>query len=180
MEYIGFISEDTRDEILSRAKFLIDTSWSNTYGEHFNRVIVDAIRMGVVPIARNYGVSEREDGVGTLFKPGVNYFMIPHDASPKQFGLMVNQFMMVDAYKYEQMRRNNYKILEFFDRRAVASHFVNLALGYTDQERFPTGFYPNNLTGSNAIDPKAVANGNKIWEEHFEPAPVSTLDSFFC
>lgn len=180
MEYIGFITEQRRDEILAESMFLIDTSWSNTYGEHFNRVIVDAMRIGIVPIARNFGVSGREDGVGTLFKPGVNYFMIPHDATPKQFGLMVNQFMMVDKYEYDQMRKENYKLLAMFDRRAIASNFVNLALGYSDQERFPTGVHPASITGSLAIDPKAQQNGDKIWEEHFEPQQVSTLDSFFC
>ena len=174
MDYIGFITEQKRDEILTESMFLMDTSWSNTYGEHFNRVIVDAMRVGIVPIARNLGVSEREDGVGSLFKPGVNYFMIPYDATPKQFGLMVNTFLDVNEDKYREMQAANYELLQHFDRKRVAMQYVSLAQGKD------AGFYDKNVTGALAIDPKAQQNGDKIWEEHFEPQQVSTLDSFFC
>lgn len=177
MEYIGFIGNEKRDEILSESKFLIDTSWSNTYGEHFNRVVVDAIRMGVVPIARNLGVSENEDGVGTLFKPGVNYCMIPHDATPKEFGTLVNQFIDMPDKEYAKMVLEGQKLLAHFDRRNIACQFVNLAEQHVGMS---TGFYNEAIIGSLAIDPKAKAAGDKIWEEHFEPAEVSTLDSFFC
>lgn len=173
MDYIGFITEAKRDAILSESKFLIDTSWSNTYGEHFNRVVIDAIRAGVVPIARNLGVSEREDGVGMLLKPNMNYLMIPHDATPKQFGNLVNDFLNISEEEYNRIRENNYKLLSKFSRKRIAQQYIDLALGN------PGGEMPENKIGSLNTDPKVQPVADKIWEEHFEPVAVSTLEDFF-
>ena len=126
MEYIGFITEAKRDEYLQDVKFLLDPSWSKTYGEHFNRVIVDAMKQGVVPIARNLGVSSNEDGVG-IFKPNENYLMIPWDASPKQFGNMVNEFLNMDPEVYDKIVENNWKFIERFDRKIIAEQYIELA-----------------------------------------------------
>ena len=152
---------------------MIDTSWSNTYGEHFNRVVVDAIRAGIVPIARNYGVSEREDGVGMLFKPNMNYLMIPHDATPKQFGDAVNDFLNISEEEYNRIRENNYKLLNKFSRKRIAQQYIDLALGN------PGGEIPENKVGSLNVDPKVQPVADKIWEEHFEPAVINTLEDFF-
>ena len=173
-EYIGFITEAKRDEILSKTKFLIDTSWSNTYGEHFNRVVVDAIRAGVVPIARNLGVSEREDGVGMLLKPNLNYLMIRHDTTPKQFGEAVNNFLNISEVEYNRIRENNFKLLKKFDRKRIAQQYIDLAMGKAGGE------LPENMVGAMSADPKVQSVADKIWEEHFEPAKVSTLEDFFA
>jgi glycosyltransferase involved in cell wall biosynthesis len=173
MAYIGFITEQKRDSILKKSKFLIDTSWTTTYGEHFNRVIVDAMRVGVVPIARNLGVSDHEHGNGTLFKVDENYLMIPHDATPKQFGDMINCYMAISEDKYQEIVQRNYEVLKLFDRRIIAQQYVDLAMGKN------AGYYPENDTGSLTRDPRAVTNGNNLWESHFEPVEEATLDSFF-
>lgn len=173
MSYIGFITEQKRDSILNKSKFLIDTSWATTYGEHFNRVIVDAMRVGVVPIARNLGVSDHSHGNGTLFKVDENYLMIPHDATPKQFGDYINCYMSISKEKYQQIVENNYEVLKLFDRRAIAQQYIDLAMGKD------AGYYEKNDVGSLAKDPKAVTTGNNIWENHFEPVESASLDSFF-
>ena len=173
MAYIGFITEQKRDKILESSKFLIDTSWTTTYGEHFNRVIVDAMRVGVVPIARNLGVSDFEHGNGTLFKVDENYLMIPSDATPKQFGDYINCYMNISQEKYDKIVQNNYEVLKLFDRKSIAQQYIDLAMGKD------AGYYEKNETGKLTISPKAVATGNKIWEDHFEELATAGLDEFF-
>jgi hypothetical protein len=41
------------------------------------------------------------------------------------------------------------------------------------------GYYEKNETGKLTISPKAVATGNKIWEDHFEELATAGLDEFF-
>ena len=173
MAYLGFITGANRDKILNTSMFLLDPSWSLTYGEHFNRSIVDAMRVGCVPIARNYGISDNAQGRGTLFKPGQHYMMIPHDATPKQFGNMVNEFFKIPEAHYVEMQLENLLVIQNFDRKKIAQQFINLALGKKD-----SGFYPQAKVGNFDVDGfKAVTTGNQIWDEHFE-VPAS-IDSFF-
>jgi glycosyltransferase involved in cell wall biosynthesis len=176
MDYLGFISETRRDEILSESKFLIDTSWSKTYGSHFNRVIVDAMRVGVVPIARNLGVSDNEDGVSVLFKPNVNYLMIPWDVKPKSFAEHIQRFMEINEDDYLRMVETNYKIVQDFDRKKIAQDYIDLALGN------PCGVFNKLETGS-MTDNKVKKTVDEIWCGHFgfntKMMQTSTLDSFF-
>lgn len=169
MKYIGFVTEAKRDEILSKVKFLLDPSWSRTYGEHFNRVVVDAMKQGVVPIARNLGISDNENGIG-FFKPNENYLMIPWDATPKQFGDMINTWMNMSEREYSTIVQNNWQLIQQFDRKNVASKYIELAEGSLKTE---TGKYLSSLDGT--ID--------AVWNKHFgfdeAMNPVSTLDSLF-
>jgi len=169
MSYIGFVSEHQRDSILSDVKFLIDPSWSKTYGEHFNRVIVDAMKQGVVPIARNLGVSDNEEGNG-FFKPDENYLMIPWDATPKQFGDLINGWLKMSEADYSKIVENNFKKIQQFDRKNIANDYVELANGVC---KTATGKYDSNLN-------KTV---DSVWADHFgfsEKLNVSsTLDDLF-
>jgi glycosyltransferase involved in cell wall biosynthesis len=170
--YIGFITEQKRDEILDSCKFLLDPSWSMNYGEHFNRVLVDSMINGVVPIARNYGVSDNVNGIGEVFKPGENYLMIPHDATPKEFGDLVNKFFNLSDEEYIKIVETNNKKLKSFDRMKIAEQFINLAFG-TDN----AGEYETSLIGKENPEVKKIAD--KMWKEHFELEEVFSLDNFF-
>jgi glycosyltransferase involved in cell wall biosynthesis len=174
MEYLGFITSKIRDRILNTSKFLLDPSWSLTYGEHFNRSIVDAMRVGCVPIARNYGISDNESGEGTLLKPMVNYLMIPHDVKPKQFGRMVNEFFKIPEGHYLEIAATNKEVIQNFDREKIAQQFINLAMG-----KKGSGYYDKAVTGRLNIDNNVAQKmGDKIWDDHFEVP--SSLDSFFA
>lgn len=174
MEYLGFITGKIRDRILNTSKFLLDPSWSLTYGEHFNRSIVDAMRVGCVPIARNFGISDNIDGVGTLFKPSIHYLMIPYDVKPKQFGDMVNNAFKISEDDYLGIASRNKEVIQNFDRVTIAQQFINLALGVRG-----SGYYEKAETGRLNIDNNvAQRTGDKIWDEHFEVP--SSLDSFFA
>ena len=172
MQYVGFLTAEQRDDYLNTSKFLLDPSWSNSYGEHFNRVIVDAMRLGVVPIARNYGISDNAEGIGSLFKPNENYLMIPHDVKPKQFGDLVNKFLAIPEKIYNKMAAANFELIKNFDRRVIAQQYIDLAMGKD------AGYYEKNVTGRLDIDNNvAKTNGDNIWDKHFEE-PAS-LESFF-
>lgn len=169
MKYIGFVSEQKRDEILGDVKFLLDPSWSKTYGEHFNRVIVDAMKQGVVPIARNLGVSDNEEGNG-FFKPNVNYLMIPWNATPKEFGDLINKWTNMSEKDYNVIVQNNNKILKVFDRKRIAQEYVDLATGKLSTT---VGKYETDYDGTI----------NSVWCGHFgfenKLVSYSSLESLF-
>ena len=132
MKYIGFISGMKRDMILREVRTLIDPSWSRTYsekGSHFNRVIVDAMKQGTVPIAVNLGMSSKESGEGLIFKPNENYIMIPYNSTPKEYASIIEYANNLPKYIYEELLYNNYKLLNLFDRRKVAQDYIDLSNG---------------------------------------------------
>lgn len=169
-EYLGFITEQKRDEILNDSMFLLDPSWSKSYGAHFNRVIVDAMMTGTVPIARNLGISDNEDGVTELLKPGKNYLMIPHDVTPKQFGDYVNKFFNISESEYDEIVETNFELIKQFDRKIVAQQFIDLAMGKN------AGVLEQNEIGR--LNPKIITVANKLWD-HFKKSTTRTFDEFF-
>jgi glycosyltransferase involved in cell wall biosynthesis len=171
MDYVGFISETTRDDILSESMFLIDPSWSKTYGEHFNRTVVDAMKTGTVPLAVNLGIAPDENGVGTLFKPNENYLMLKYDYTPKEYGEKINEYMEINKYDYDRIVQNNFKLIKQFDRRKVAQDYLDLANG------IDCGFYDSiSKTGGSIQLP---IDAEKMWTAHFEPEESASLESFF-
>lgn len=132
MNYLGFISPFKRDIILSGVRTLIDPSWSrryNEHGSHFNRVVVDAIKRGAIPIAINLGMSNDYSGRGSIFKPDENYIMIPYDATPKEYAKIVEYGNSLTRNEAEAIISNNYDLMYLFDRRKVAQDFIDLSNG---------------------------------------------------
>lgn len=132
MDYRGCVTNAERDAMLRKAKYLIDPSWSKKYaqaGDHFNRTPIEGIIAGCVPIARNLGISDNEQGNGLLFKAGVNYHMIPWDATPKQFGTAVDEILAQSERKRLQMLEAAREILPHFDALTVAQAYIDFAKG---------------------------------------------------
>lgn len=171
-EYLGFISGAKRDEILASSKFLVDPSWSNTFGEHFNRVVIDAMRIGTVPIAINFGVSNNEEGMGVVLKAGVNYCMIKKSSTPKEYGQAITNFCNMSEADYRQIQLNNYELIKQFDRKVIAQHYIDLA----DQK--PTGYLNEVLVKSNH-DPSIHQKAQEMFDEHFESKQEVDLESLF-
>lgn len=170
-KYLGFISGAKRDELLTTSKFLIDSSWSNTYGEHFNRVVIDAMRIGTVPIAVNYGVSNNEEGNGIVLKAGVNYCMLKRSFTPKEYGEAIVNYCNIDPKTYKEIQSNNYELIKQFDRKVIAQHYVDLALGKE------TG-YLNELKTKSNYDPQLPKLARKMFDDHFEDNDVD-IESLF-
>lgn len=162
MEWLGYISQSKAREYMRTLRCLIDPSWSVAYakiGDHFNRVIVEGIIEGLIPIARNFGISTNEEGEGEIFTPWKNYIMIPHNASPKEFAELVEGTINLPKYAVEEIHNNNRMLLSNFDRERVAGQFINLAFG------LPTGWYNKLETG--------------IESEKIKLSSLTTIENFF-
>lgn len=158
--YRGFwVSEESRDVILENSAFFIDTAWysiNRDIGSHFSRTLIEAIMKGVVPIARNLGLSNNDDGIGELFKPNENYIMIPFDATPQQFAKIVNDSFGISKESYNRIVKNNYDLLfKYFDRNNIIKQYVDVMLGK------PTGFYNRFEIGKPTID--IIDRADKQW-----------------
>lgn len=173
MSYLGFISPYLRDKNLKRFKFLIDSSWSVGYGEHFNRTLFESMILGAIPIAVNFGVSDNEEGNGTLLKAGVNYLMLRKDFTPKQYGERVNDYLKMDSNRAYNIIEANDILLKQFDRKIIAQQYIDLAKGKN------AGFFKENMIGNPGIDPKSVTKSEAMWEEKFVPMANASLEEFF-
>lgn len=118
--------EDKVSEALHSARVLVDPSWSKKYaqkGGHWNRVVVDAMIHGCIPVAR-------EMGMGTeLFEPWVHYVPIDQEATPQEYAERVLSVGDMDASTAATFREANLEILPRFDRKNVAGHLIDLAYG---------------------------------------------------
>jgi hypothetical protein len=164
MDYRGFVSNTERDALLRNAKYLIDPSWSRKYaksGDHFNRTPIEGIIAGCVPIARNLGISDNLQGEGLLFKPGVNYHMIPWDATPKQFGEQVDSIMSLSEKRRLSMLEEGRLLLPRFDALTVAQAYVDFARG-----KNPNGALGYCKMGKENAEMRAASA--KVMEEHFQ------------
>ncbi len=130
MEWNGIISPFRRDIFLRTLRTSVDPSWSLRYskhGSHFNRVTVEAMMQGNIPLATNLGMSNNLEGNGLLFKPNENYIMIPYDFSPKDYAGIIEYANNLETDFALKIIENNYELLTNFDRRQVAQDFINLS-----------------------------------------------------
>jgi glycosyltransferase involved in cell wall biosynthesis len=123
MEYLDFIGNEARDDILRRSMALIDASWSNTYatyGAHFNRVAIDALICGAIPIMRNWNDQR------SPLKPGIHFMPLPPDEDPIAFAHVVDEMCTHDRTEWVQRAQ---EILPLWDCKNVAETFLELAEG---------------------------------------------------
>lgn len=135
MNYMGVISNHQRDSVLRSVTTLIDSSWSKKYGAigaHFNRVMVDAILQGSVPIARDLGVGS---GADDLFQDGWNCYTIPWNASPQEFGEMADDYANLPYDVYEELALAGRGMLPRFERKVIAERFILLGKGFLCEQR---------------------------------------------
>jgi hypothetical protein len=135
MDYVGVVSNSWRDATLRKVTTLIDASWSKKYGAigaHFNRVMVDAILQGAVPIARDLGIGGSPDD---LFQAGRNCFTVPWNSTPQEFGEAVGYLANMSWGVYEEVTHNGRQLLRKFERKAIAQRFIDLGMGDLCEQR---------------------------------------------
>lgn len=162
MEWKGFIPAFQVDLLLSQLRTLIDPSWSVRYskmGGHFNRVVVEAIKRGAIPIAINLGMSDNSQGNGMVFSAKDNYIMIPHTYPPKEYGAVVNYANSMPTSEAAKILDNNYTLLRKFDRVKVAQDYIDLARGKG------CGFLGKRSKGK--LDPELLASSKKELKNFF-------------
>lgn len=171
MQWRSWMNTPTLRDNLRISRILIDPSWNLKYakfGDHFNRVVVDAIKQGTIPVARNFGISTNKEGVGMIFKPydGVrtddNYLMIPHDVTPKEFANKINEYMNLPKEVTDRLQKNGRELLKYFDRKTIAQQYIDLSEGK------PTGFLNTLEKGEyrKEIDEASDAIYQKVFVEH--------------
>lgn len=111
---------------LQNARVLVDPSWSKKYsqvGGHWNRVVVDAMINGAIPVAQ-------AKGMGTeLFTAGVHYVDLGKARDAQDYADIIMETGNMDSVSaaiYQEAARN---ILQMFDRRTVAQRIIDLANG---------------------------------------------------
>lgn len=126
MDYQGYVTTEERDELLGNSRLLVDPSWSKNYsqlGAHFNRVMVEAMVQGCVPVCTDLGMAK-----SSLFKADQNYLEIPYDISPVEYGKQLSRWIE-DVDLLERIQENNFNILVDFNSAHIASKLIDLALG---------------------------------------------------
>lgn len=133
MEYLGVITNEERDGILKNVTLSVDASWSKKYaaiGGHFNRVQVEAILNGALPVVRDLAIGTAPDEV---FRDGYNCLAIPWDASPAEFGHLLEEYSHLEYDRYTYFLDRGWATIQQFDRLKVAQSFIALALGRSSQ-----------------------------------------------
>ena len=114
------------DEMLNSARVLVDPSWSNKYskiGGHWNRVVVDAMIRGCVPVAHALGMGD------TLFKAGQHYVDVSQARDSQDYADIVLGAGNMNTMEAQHYRDYAHHILPLFDRRSVAQQVIFLAFG---------------------------------------------------
>lgn len=148
VDLLGWINSEQKNIQYKNAAFFIDTAWYKInleLGGHFSRVLIESMINGIVPIARNLGLSGNLKGKGEVFEAGKNYIMIPYDATPKQFAEILNKAKKISREEYTKIVSNNYEILKNFDYLSVCKQYVDVIKGKD------TGFYNKYENGKSNI-----------------------------
>lgn len=132
MVYHDVITNEQRDHLLRGLTLCIDASWSKKYGAigaHFNRVQIDSIKCGAIPVVRDLAIGS---GKVEVFRENQNCLVIPWDATPKEFGHLVTEYAHLPYDAYERLMMGALETMSAFDRKIVAQRFIDLALGSWD------------------------------------------------
>lgn len=126
MEYLGYVTTSERDELLRTHRLLIDPSWSKNYsqfGSHFNRVMIEAMIQGCVPVCTDLGMKN-----SALFKANINYLEIPYNCDSEYYGEQL-QSWLEDEELLNNIQENNLQLLKAFDKKNVAAAILEFAFG---------------------------------------------------
>lgn len=129
MIHHDYWSADQVDDRLIQSRILVDPSWSNRYsriGGHFNRVVVDAMIRGCVPVARRLGMGDE------FFVAGQHYIPIDENADAQEYADTVIAAGNMQERYAKQFRSNVTELLVLFDRRRIAQQVVDMAHGNFD------------------------------------------------
>jgi len=126
MEHEEYQPYEIIEELFSSTLTVVDPSWSKRYssmGGHYNRVVVEAMINGAVPIARKMGMGNE------IFEAGRNYVEIPEGADHHQYADGVMEASFMSRRKWEEFTKNNLEVVKQFDRTKIAQQVIDLAYG---------------------------------------------------
>ncbi len=123
MNFLGFISAERRDAAMAGVNAFVDPSYSARYakmGSHFNRVIIEAMRMGCIPVAQR-SVTEH---AGWL-EDGKHYVALDHDMSPQDYAEVVQNAAHAHPHLFHESWS---ELIGRFDRRKIAQQYILLGM----------------------------------------------------
>lgn len=124
MKFLGYVTTEERDFLLQNNKLLIDPSWSKKYSElgcHFNRVMVEAMAHGCVPVCTDLAMRD-----SMLFQADVNYIEIPFDIEPCGYADIIDD-NLANTKKLQRMQEVNLKLVAQFDKRIIATRIIDFS-----------------------------------------------------
>ncbi len=124
MEYLGFVNNPTRDRLLGENRLLVDPSWSvnySQYGAMFNRVFVEAMIQGCVPVVNDLAMQDP-----MLFEKGHNFLAVPHDSTPFYYGELLEEYLNHPSM-LGRIQENNWEEIKSHDRKYIAESIWNFA-----------------------------------------------------
>lgn len=128
VDYLGPIREAERDRLMTMVKLMVDFSYRENSGQ-INRVVIEAMRHGAVPVCDPMFISGAADGVGRVFNAGVDYLPIAtRGFSEKSLAAMIDGYA-ADAKVLARIREHNLGRVEEFSRVTAAKNLVKLAEG---------------------------------------------------
>lgn len=128
MRYLGPIREEERDALLLKSVAMVDLSYRENSGQ-INRVVIEAMRHGCIPVCDPRFISGDSGGNGRLFKAGVDYVAVDSRAEPKALAQSIDRAIGGYGYSVKKMREHNLSRVDEFSRKAAADSLVKLAKG---------------------------------------------------
>lgn len=142
MTHHGYWNSEQVLEFLTSARILVDPSWSAKYsqvGGHWNRVAVDAMINGCIPVAQARGMGNE------LFVAGQHYVDLgPAGDDPQHYADIILEAGNMNAMEAQHYRDYARDLLPMFDRVTVAQRLIDLAHG--------------NIVTQTGVDDPAVRN----------------------
>lgn len=126
MDHHDYWTTSEVDQKLNSARVLVDPSWSAKYsqvGGHWNRVVVDAIMRGCIPVAHRLGMGRE------LFTAGVDYVDISESRDAQEYSEIILDVGNWDKKKAQPFIDAGRELLPYFDRKQVAVAVLMLANG---------------------------------------------------
>jgi glycosyltransferase involved in cell wall biosynthesis len=125
MTHHGYWNTEEVNRWLTSARVLVDPSWSRKYaaiGGHWNRVVVDAMIHGAIPVATEMGMGSE------IFQPHVHYVPIePGGLDPQGYADTILEVSNYPWQRAKEFRDNARDMLLMFDRKIVAQRVIDLA-----------------------------------------------------
>jgi glycosyltransferase involved in cell wall biosynthesis len=137
MVHHDYWNTDEVTQWLQTSRVLVDPSWSKKYaavGGHWNRVVVDAMIHGAIPVATRMGMGNE------LFKAGEHYIEIPSGGgSPEDYAYILTEASNLSEKHAKRFREAHLELLPLFDRKSVAQRLLHLAFGGLDATEIRVG-----------------------------------------
>ena len=126
MTHHGYWPTKEAENWLQMSRVLVDPSWSKKYsqvGGHWNRVVVEAMIHGAIPVAQEKGMGRE------LFLAGEHYVDLGAARDSQDYADIILHTSNLSTLEARRYQDNAHDIIGMFCRSVVAQRVVDLAYG---------------------------------------------------